>query len=269
MVCGIVEDSFGFLWISTYYGISRFDPDHSTFRTYLQTDGLQFQQFNNYSFCKTQTGRLYFGGIDGIITFVPERLKNNPFSPQPIITELNVQNKIYPPDNGYWKRTSSCRQNRLRSDRATFSLRLPSKIIFRQTQHFKYKLEGYDKTGYHFGNRFASYSNLPHGNYTFKLLSANNEGKWSDKMTELSVIVTPLWFQTLWFRLLIATVILIIIYTIWQFFNQKQKIKKQLIEERFDKEKNDEINRAKMNFFVNISHEFRKPLYADISPLRN
>lgn len=272
MVCGIVEDSFGFLWISTYYGISRFDPDHSTFRTYLQTDGLQFQQFNNYSFCKTQTGRLYFGGIDGIITFVPERLKNNPFSPQPIITELNVQNKIISPsDNGVLeKNIINADKIVLRSDRATFSLRfaVPNYLSGKHNT-FKYKLEGYDKDWIITSeNRFASYSNLPHGNYTFKLLSANNEGKWSDKMTELSVIVTPLWFQTLWFRLLIATVILIIIYTIWQFFNQKQKIKKQLIEERFDKEKNDEINRAKMNFFVNISHEFRTPLTLIISPLQ-
>ncbi len=272
MVCGIVEDSLGFLWISTYYGISRFDPEHATFRTYLLTDGLQFQQFNNYSFCKTQTGRLYFGGVDGIITFFPERLKNNPFSPQPIITELNVQNKIIAPaDNGILeKNIIHADKIVLRSDRATFSLRfaVPNYLSGKHNT-FKYKLEGYDKDWIITAeNRFASYSNLPHGKYTFKLLSANNEGKWSDKMTALSVVVTPLWFQTLWFRLLIATIILITIYTIWQFFHQKQKIKKQLIEERFDKEKNEEINRAKMNFFVNISHEFRTPLTLIISPLQ-
>jgi len=272
MVCGIVEDSLGFLWISTYYGISRFDPEHSTFRTYLQTDGLQFQQFNNYSFCKTRAGRLYFGGIDGIITFVPERLKNNPFSPQPIITELNVQNKIIiPSDNGILeKNIINADKIVLRSDRATFSLRfaVPNYLSGKHNT-FKYKLDGYDKDWIITSeNRFASYSNLPHGKYTFKLLSANNEGKWGNKMTELSVIVTPQWFQSLWFRSLMAIVILFISYTIWQFFNQKQKIKKQLIKERFEKEKNEEINRAKMSFFVNISHEFRTPLTLIISPLQ-
>lgn len=272
MVCGIVEDSLGFLWISTYYGISRFDPEHSTFRTYLQTDGLQFQQFNNYSFCKTEAGRLYFGGVDGIITFIPEQLKNNPFSPQPIITELNVQNKIIvPSDNGILeKNIINADKIVLRSDRATFSLRfaIPNYLSGKHNT-FKYKLEGYDKDWIITSeNRFASYSNLPHGKYTFKLLSANNEGQWSDKITELSVIITPLWFETLWFKLLVTTIILFIIYTLWQFLNQKQKIKKQLIEERFDKEKNEEINRAKMSFFVNISHEFRTPLTLIISPLQ-
>jgi len=272
MVCGIIEDSMGFMWISTYYGISRFDPEHSTFRTYLMTDGLQFQQFNNYSFCKTKTGRLYFGGIDGIITFVPERLKNNPFSPQPIITELNVQNKIIvPSDNGVLeKNIINADKIVLRSDKATFSLRfaVPNYLSGKHNT-FKYKLEGYDKEWIISSeNRFASYSNLPRGKYTFKLLSANNEGKWSDEMTELYVIVTPMWFQTVWFRLLIAIIVLFTIYTIWQFFNQKEKIKKQLIKERFEKEKNEEINRAKMSFFVNISHEFRTPLTLIISPIQ-
>ncbi|MDD2216723.1 MAG: two-component regulator propeller domain-containing protein, partial [Eubacteriales bacterium] len=184
MVCGIVEDSLGFLWISTYYGINRFDPAHSTFRTYLQTDGLQFQQFNNYSFCKTKAGRLYFGGIDGIITFMPEGLKNNPFSPRPIITELNVQNKIITPsENGILeKNILHADKIVLRSDRATFSLRfaVPNYLSGKHNT-FKYKLEGYDKEWIISSeNRFASYSNLPHGKYTFQLQSANNEGQWSD-----------------------------------------------------------------------------------------
>jgi signal transduction histidine kinase/ligand-binding sensor domain-containing protein/DNA-binding response OmpR family regulator len=272
MVCGIIEDSLGFLWISTYYGICRFDPEQTVFRTYLMTDGLQFQQFNNYSFCKTESGRLYFGGIGGIISFIPEQLKNNPLSFQPIITELNVQNKIIEPSEHGILEKNIINANKivLRADQATFSLRfaVPNYLSGKHNT-FKYKLEGYDKDWIITSeNHFAFYSNLPHGKYTFQLLSANNEGYWNDTMTELSVIVKPLWFQTVWFGLLVIGVILFIIYTTSQFFNQKQKIKKQLIKERFDKEKNEEINQAKMSFFVNISHEFRTPLTLIISPLQ-
>lgn len=272
MVFGIVEDSLGHLWISTNYGINRLDRASEEFKTYLITDGLQFHQFNKYSFCKTKTGRLYFGGVDGIITFVPEQLKDNPFSSKPIITELNVQNKVIQPSEGGILENNIINADRikLKSSQATFSLRfaVPNYLAGKHNT-FKYQLEGYDKDWIISSeNHFASYSNLPPGSYKFKLLSANNEGHWSQESTEFDVIVTPLWFQTYWFRIFIILVILIIVFTLRVFFNQRQDIKKQLIEEQFEREKNEEINQAKMNFFVNISHEFRTPLTLIISPLQ-
>jgi signal transduction histidine kinase/DNA-binding response OmpR family regulator len=271
-VFGILEDSYGNLWLSTGNGINRFNPVDSKFRTYLIPDGLQFQQFNNYSFCKTSSGRIYFGGIEGIITFVPEQLKNNPYSLRPVITELSVQNRTVTPLDGtiLEENIINAEKITLKSNQATFTLRLAVANYLSGTHNtFKYMLEGYDTDWIITSeNHFASYSNIPHGRYTFKLQSANNEDYWSNETTRLAVIVTPLWFQTAWFKLLLAAAIMLAIFTLWQFFRQRQAIEKQLIQERFAKEKNEEINRAKMNFFVNISHEFRTPLTLIISPLQ-
>ncbi len=271
-VFGILEDSYGNLWLSTGNGINRFNPVDSKFRTYLIPDGLQFQQFNNYSFCKTSSGRIYFGGTEGIITFIPEQLKDNPYSLQPVITELSVQNRTVTPLDGniLEENIINAKKITLKSNQATFTLRLAVANYLSGTHNtFKYMLEGYD-TDWNITSEshFASYSNVPHGHYTFKLQSANNEGYWNNETTYLSVIVTPLWFQTVWFKLFVITAILLAIFTLYRFFRQRQAIEKQLIQERFAKEKNEEINRAKMNFFVNISHEFRTPLTLIISPLQ-
>ena len=273
VVFGIIEDSLGYLWISTHYGISKFDPISKSFRNYGMTDGLPFQQFNNYSFCKTASGRLYFGGINGIVSFIPERLKNNPFSPQPIISELNVQNEIIKPSLGGILRENIISSDAiiLPSNKASFSLRFSvPNYLSGMHNTFKYKLEGYDKEWtISSENLYASYSNLNPGKYTFVLLSANNEGMWSEKSKEILIVVKPMWYQSTWLKLLIIITILTILYFYWNAFIQKQEIKRQLIKERYEKEKNEEINQAKVSFFVNVSHELRSPLTLIISPLQD
>ena len=68
VVYGILEDTFGRLWVSTNRGISCFNPETERFRNFTESDGLQSNQFNTSSFCRTSSGEMYFGGINGITT---------------------------------------------------------------------------------------------------------------------------------------------------------------------------------------------------------
>ena len=99
VVYGILEDTFGRLWVSTNRGISCFNPETEKFRNFTESDGLQSNQFNTSSFCRTSSGQMYFGGINGITTFRPELLLDNPYTPPVVITKLQLFNKTVRPDD--------------------------------------------------------------------------------------------------------------------------------------------------------------------------
>ena len=99
VVYGILEDTFGRLWVSTNRGISCFNPETERFRNFTESDGLQSNQFNTSSFCRTSSGQMYFGGINGITTFRPELLLDNPYTPPVVITKLQLFNKTVRPDD--------------------------------------------------------------------------------------------------------------------------------------------------------------------------
>lgn len=86
-VYGIVEDDSGNLWLSTNNGLSKFDPQKETFKNYYTEDGLQGNEFNQNAFTKDfKTGRLLFGGPNGLNIFNPEDLKENDYLPPIVFT---------------------------------------------------------------------------------------------------------------------------------------------------------------------------------------
>lgn len=107
VIYGIEEDAYNHIWLSTNKGLSCYNPKDGTFRNFTVMDGLQSNQFNTYSHCRTMDGQLFFGGINGITTFRPELLIENPYTPRPVITKLLVFNKEIRPgdETGILKNT--------------------------------------------------------------------------------------------------------------------------------------------------------------------
>ena len=272
-VCGIEEDSEGCLWISTDRGLGRFCPGQGTFRNYNVNDGLQSNQFNVYSHCRTSSGRMYFGGINGITTFMPEGLEDNPYSPQPVISRLLVFNRRVSPgdDTGILDKSIS-RTETLSLPHYCNSFSLEFSVpnyISGQNNRFAYKLEGYDREWYALSDkRSAQYSNLPHGKYVFLLKSANNDGIWNETPRRLEISILPAWYETILAKILIALAAISFISFIFRVYVDRKTMETKLEMERRDKEHQEEINQMKMRFFINISHELRTPLTLIIAPLQ-
>lgn len=273
VVYGILEDSFGRLWLSTNRGITCFNPEIEKFRNFTESDGLQSNQFTS-SYCRTAAGQMYFGGIDGITTFRPELLLDNPYTPPVVITKLELFNKIVRPDDEtgiLTKNISVTESVTLRSWQSAFSLEfVVSDYISGKHNTFAYKLEGYDEEWYYLTDkRDVSYSNLPQGTYNFLVKAANSDGRWNPIPTMLEIIVLPVWYKTWWaFLLFVATFIGFITF-VFRFFWMRKSMAAELEIERRDKEHQEEINQMKMRFFINISHELRTPLTLILAPLQD
>ncbi|MBD9093312.1 MAG: hybrid sensor histidine kinase/response regulator [Bacteroides oleiciplenus] len=273
VVHGIMEDSYGDLWISTDKGLSRFQPKTEKFRNYTSSDGLQSNQFTNNAYCHTKDGLMYFGGVNGITTFVPEQLPDNPYIPPVIITRLKLFNKTVDPGDATHilkKSISETQSITLTAKQSMFSLEfVVSNYISGNRNTFAYMLKGYDKEWYYTNSaRTVSYSNLPQGTYHFLVKAANSDGKWNEAPTELEINILPFWYKTWWAILLFIALFIAATVFIFYYFWMKKSMKAQIQMELADKERQKAMNEMKLQFFINISHELRTPLTMISAPLQ-
>ena len=237
VVYGILEDTFGRLWVSTNRGISCFNPETERFRNFTESDGLQSNQFNTSSFCRTSSGQMYFGGINGITTFRPELLLDNPYTPPVVITKLQLFNKTVRPDDETGILTKNINETEsitLKSWQTAFTIEfVVSNYISGQHNTFAYKLEGYDKEWYYLTDkRTVSYSNLPQGTYHFLVKAANSDGKWNTVPTMLEIIVLPIWYKTWWAIMIFLATFIGFITFVFRFFWMRKSMEAELELER-------------------------------------
>lgn len=202
VVYGILEDDFGNLWMSTNYGISRFNPETKVFRNFDAGDGLQSNEFNSSAYAKGKHGEMYFGGVNGLTVFHPANIADNPFWPQVALTSLTQDDK--PLAVGTSVETVQSielhyPQNSFDFNFAALSYNQPHK------NQYAYFLEGFDTNWHYIGTkRDGRYTNLPGGQYTLLLKAANSDGVWNETPTRIAVTVVPPFWQTNIFRVLLA-----------------------------------------------------------------
>ena len=271
VVHAILEDSAGSLWVSTDRGLAVLKPDTRDFRIFTAADGLQSNQFSSAAL-RTRDGRMYFGGVNGISTFTPELMLDNPYAPSARITGLRIFNTKVRPDDTHGVLTRQIgRTDRitLSAAQSAFSLdfTVPN-FIAGNHNTFAYMLDGYDKDWCRTSSsRSVSYSNLPPGTYRFMVKAANNDGLWQQTPTELEICILPVWYKTWWATLLWILLVAVAVAGIVRYFWMRKNMATQLQIERMDKQHQVEVNEMKLRFFINISHELRTPLTLIMGPL--
>lgn len=271
IIYGVLPDDEGHLWISTNKGLVRFHPGNKKAQLFDSSDGLQSNQFNLYAFCKAADGMMLFGGIAGVSYFYPGAIKQDSLHLKLTFTGLEVFNTPVTPrdqhqtlDNhidqaGLLTFTPGQKQFTIHFN--AFNYISPNKISY------QYKLEGYDGDWQVAeGTSEASYSNLRPGRYTFLARAVGPLGEHSDTRT-LRIRVLPPWWQSNWFYLLIALFTAGSAYAAYRIITERLRTLHQLKIERIEREKNDSINKMKMEFFTNVSHEFRTPLTLILAPI--
>ncbi|MDQ6901921.1 MAG: response regulator [Bacteroidota bacterium] len=289
-VFGILEDKHRNLWISTNNGISCFNPQKKTFKNYGVVDGLQGNEFKEQAFCKSGAGEFYFGGNNGFNSFYPDKIAVAPFEPSLFLTDFRLSNKEVP------VATSAINSPLQKDITETKSLTLPynnAVIEFEfaslnytssEKKRYEYMLEGFENTWIESGaRRYADYTNLDPGTYTFKVRGLNNNGQWASNTVSLELIITPPFWLTWWFKLSVSILIIgsaILFYRrrIRRVNSQKKALEKQVKERttqlhystqeeqkaRMQAEKAkheaEKANQAKSVFLATMSHEIRTPM---------
>jgi ligand-binding sensor domain-containing protein/signal transduction histidine kinase len=209
-VGAILEDDDGTLWVSTTAGITRVDPVGGQTKSYTAKDGLIDGSYFVGSAWRGVNGQLHFGGINGMTSFQPAEVRDNPFPPAVAITDLLVLNKSRSIPDLPTRReiTLSYRDTVFTVEFAALHYADPD------GNRYAYRLEGFDQgwVDTNASRRFATYTNLDPGRYVFRVRASNKDGLWSQDAATLAITITPPYWKTWWFRTLGAAVALALSY---------------------------------------------------------
>ncbi len=197
-ISAMIEDRHGALWLGTSQGISRFDPITESFTNYGVADGLVSHSFMLNASARRSDGRIFFGGISGLASFVPDSVLANPYIPAVALTSFRVfteEIKLDGPLQTAVRVDLPHDRNFVAIDFAALDYSTPEK------NQYVYRLFGVDPAWIDAGNRtFASYPALAPGRYTFWVRGSNNDGVWNHRGATIQIVVHPAWWATWWFR---------------------------------------------------------------------
>jgi signal transduction histidine kinase/ligand-binding sensor domain-containing protein len=214
----ILEDDRGYLWMNTNKGLSKFNPISGTFANYSEADGLPGTDLTGWAACsKSRQGELFFAGFAGAVGFFPDKVEEAPYSPQVVLTDLELSGAPATIGAGGLLSHSIAYTDRivLPHEMNIFSLSFAGLRYFSpESNRYRYKLEGLDRNWYEArsNNRRATYTTLPSGSYTFRVQSATARGVWNEPGTSLQLVILPAWWATWWFR---ATYVALFVLAIW------------------------------------------------------
>lgn len=220
VVYGIQSDTSGSYWMGSNNGLVQFNPQLMDFKVYTSADGLPGNEFNGKSFAAAEGGRFYFGGPNGVVDFIPAQIDKRSYNAPVHITDFLLFNEPIKTGAEYNQRTIlekapaytdtielTHSESVITITFAAFDMLEPSHNLYR------YRLEGFDGKWNHVDSqrRYATYTNLPPGRYTFRVQGTNSDRIWSRQEDKVEINIIPPWWRTLPFYIALGFIVFLLL----------------------------------------------------------
>lgn len=258
MIHGILEDKDGCIWLSTNKGLTKYNPHNDFFHNYSYPD-LRVTEFSDDAYWRDSNGRLFFGGINGLVWVDAEdgNLKNY-YKPNLLFFDLEISGESHTLYN-YMNKDEVVE---LASNVSSFTISFVAlDYINGDNYEYSYILEDYNTSWTELQKANAvTFTNLPHGKYTLKVKYKNDVFGSEDRYFSLNIIKLPPWYLTVW--AILGYIVMFLTLCSYIIYIAKRKISKRqrVIARRMREEQKEKLLEAKLNFFTNVTHEFCTPL---------
>lgn len=245
-------DAMGNIW-SGGIDLVKYSVNKCTYQSYQSANGKSIGGFKIGASCVGHNGYIYMAGVSGVICFDPYEIRDNFKNAEPFVSSIEVNNQpIHFKDRVLLKYN----QNNIKLNLTSLHYANP------QQCKFEYRLLNYQPSW----QRVSEHSNaiylanLPYGRYLLEVKATNNDGKWSSHVYSLEIRITSPWWlsylaKSIYVLLALLLIVLIYIYFL-RWFTLKRKLEIKELQEKQDRR----IQEIQLQFFTNISHEFRNPL---------
>lgn len=264
VLSSLAEDARGDIWIGTESGLSKLNISDFDFDNYLKQEFGEELAFEESTAMAASDGRLLFGTNRGILAFAPSQISKNSYVPEIVFSGLRIASKSVLPNPGSVLPESLNSLSHLilshKENIVTFSFAALD-MTFPENVQYAYKLDGFDSEWNYVGKqRIATYTNLPKGDYVFRVKSTNGAGVWVDNERHLNITVQPSFWETPYAYVLYVIAFLLVLlggtYTLFVIYRLKHEVSVE-----------QQVTDMKLRFFTNISHELRTPLTLIEGPL--
>lgn len=270
-VTAIEEDSEGILWLSTKKGVCSFNPKTNEFKVLNINRTSRVNEFHINSSFQDDIGNLYFGGIEGLISFNPKNLSNTATQLKVKLTGFELFNKeVKVGENSpLAEQITYSDQIVLNHKQSVFTIQFAAfDFPFSDNCQYAIIMEGFEENWREIGTQnSATYTNLSPGTYIFKVKARIFNSDWGDEYAQIGITVKPAAMKSWWAISIYVFVFLLLLYVFQRYTFIWAKLKNNLKLERLKREQESSIHQLKIRFFTNISHELRTPLTLILDPL--
>jgi signal transduction histidine kinase/ligand-binding sensor domain-containing protein/AraC-like DNA-binding protein len=270
----LMEDGDGNMWATGINSLVKYRIKEKTFELFPLGGDMPMKSFFNGCAARGLNGEIIFGGDNGYITIHPELTRPDSYIPPVYITGVRINNSETSideaPGNPATPAVSFTDKLSLEYSERSLTFEFSSLHYWQPAMNvYAYRLDGFDNEWHYTSGHmnFAMYSNLPAGDYKFRVKATNNHAVWTPGEASMLVhIKTPLLLSTGFIFLYVVLAGGLVVYLL-RMYSARIHLKNELHIARMEKEHAEEIAQTKQQFFTNISHELRTPISLILPPI--
>ncbi|MCG8698424.1 MAG: ATP-binding protein [Bacteroidales bacterium] len=282
-VNSFIKDEQGFVWLGTDNGIFRFDPSKPSGQQFFninETDGMK-SQYCTKAAIKAKNNALYFGTLEGMVSFQPEDFVQNTQVPKMEISEIQIYNRDIPSKSKFFSinQQNLTDENKIMLQPQDYAIHIKFASLSYQNPEknsFAYRLNGLSSNWNYVTakQRSAYFQNLTPGKYLFEVKCSNNDGVWNNDAIKLQLVVKPAFYKTFYFKILIAAIACLLIGGIFYYrvksLQKRNALLNIMVEEQTQELRNknlalEDINKNKNRFISVLTHDIKGPLASSMS----